>query len=58
MLAYADIKLAMANFVFDSGGMFGGQRIMFKLRDGSTQKLSLRQSNCMRKPGYKMLFVP
>jgi hypothetical protein len=45
MLGYADIKLAMPKFVFNSHGMLGMQRIMLKMRDGSTQKLLLRQSN-------------
>jgi hypothetical protein len=49
MLAYADIMLAIPKFAFDSGGVLGMQRITLKLRDGSTQKFALRQSDYIRK---------
>jgi ketosteroid isomerase-like protein len=55
--SYTDIKLEMPNFVVDSDGVFGvqldTQRITLKMKDGSTQKLALRQSDCMRKSGDK-----
>jgi ketosteroid isomerase-like protein len=51
----ADIKLEMPEFVVDSDGLFGvqldTQHITLKLKDGTTQKLALRQSDCMRKSG-------
>jgi ketosteroid isomerase-like protein len=57
MNSYTDIKLEMPNFVVDSDGVFGvqldTQRITLKMKDGSTQKLALRQSDCMRKSGDK-----
>lgn len=57
MNSYADIKLEMPNFVVDSDGVFGvqldTQRITLTMKDGSTQKLALRQSDCMRKSGDK-----
>lgn len=57
MNSYIDIKLEMPNFVVDSDGVFGvqldTQRITLKMKDGSTQKLALRQSDCMRKSGDK-----
>ena len=57
MNSYTDIKLEMPNFVVDSDGVFGvqldTQRITLKMKDGSNQKLALRQSDCMRKSGDK-----
>ena len=57
MNSYTDIKLEMPNFVVDSDGVFGvqldTQRITLTMKDGSTQKLALRQSDCMRKSGDK-----
>ena len=57
MNSYTDIKLEMPNFVVDSDGVFGvqldTQRITLSMKDGSTQKLALRQSDCMRKSGDK-----
>ncbi len=57
MNSYTDIKLEMPNFVVDSDGVFGVQldiqRITLTMKDGSTQKLALRQSDCMRKSGDK-----
>jgi ketosteroid isomerase-like protein len=57
MNSYTDIKLEMPNFMVDSDGVFGvqldTQRITLKMKDGSTQKLALRQSDCMRKSGDK-----
>jgi ketosteroid isomerase-like protein len=57
MNSYTDIKLEMPNFVVDSDGVFGvqldTQRITLKMKDGSAQKLALRQSDCMRKSGDK-----
>jgi ketosteroid isomerase-like protein len=57
MNSYTDIKLEMPNFVVDSDGVFGvqldTQQITLKMKDGSTQKLALRQSDCMRKSGDK-----
>jgi ketosteroid isomerase-like protein len=57
MNSYTDIKLEMPNFVVDSDGLLGvqldTQRITLKMKDGSTQKLALRQSDCMRKSGDK-----
>lgn len=57
MNSYTDIKLAMPDFVVDSDGIFGvqldTQQITLKMKDGSTQKLALRQSDCMRKVGDK-----
>lgn len=57
MNSYTDIKLEMPNFVVDSDGVFGvqldTQQITLKMKDGSTQKLALRQSDCMRKVGNK-----
>lgn len=58
MNSYTDIKLEMPNFVVDSDGVFGvqldTQRITLKMKDGSNQKLALRQSDCMRKSGDKL----
>ena len=55
MNSYTDIELEMPNFVVDSDGVFGvqldTQRITLKMKDGSNQKLALRQSDCMRKSG-------
>jgi ketosteroid isomerase-like protein len=55
MNSYTDIKLEMPEFVADSDGLFGvqldTQHITLKLKDGTTQKLALRQSDCMRKSG-------
>ena len=49
MNSYTDIKLEMPNFVVDSDGVFGvqldTQRITLKMKDGSNQKLALRQSD-------------
>lgn len=57
MNSYTDIKLTMPEFVVDSDGAFGvqldTQQITLKMKDGSTQKLALRQSDCMRKAGDK-----
>ena len=57
MNSYTDIKLEMPDFVVDSDGVFGvqldTQRITLTMKDGSTQKLALRQSDCMRKSGDK-----
>ena len=57
MNSYTDIKLEMPNFVVDSDGVFGvqldTQRITLSMKDGSTQKLALRQSDCMRNSGDK-----
>lgn len=57
MNSYTDIELEMPNFVVDSDGVFGvqldTQRITLKMKDGSNQKLALRQSDCMRKSGDK-----
>lgn len=57
MGSYTDIKLEMPDFVVDSDGLFGvqldTQRITLKMKDGTTQKLALRQSDCMRKSGDK-----
>jgi ketosteroid isomerase-like protein len=57
MNSYTDITLEMPNFIVDSDGVFGvqldTQRITLKMKDGSTQKLALRQSDCMRKSGDK-----
>lgn len=57
MNSYTDIKLEMPNFVVDSDGVFGvqldTQRITLTMKDGSIQKLALRQSDCMRKSGDK-----
>lgn len=57
MNSYTDIKLEMPEFVVDSDGVFGvqldTQRITLTMKDGSTQKLALRQSDCMRKSGNK-----
>lgn len=57
MSSYTGIKLEMPDFVVDSDGVFGvqldTQRITLTMKDGSTQKLALRQSDCMRKSGDK-----
>jgi ketosteroid isomerase-like protein len=55
MGSYTDIKLSMPEFVVDSDGLFGiqidTQQITLKMKDGSTRKMALRQSDCMRKSG-------
>lgn len=55
MGSYTDIKLSMPTFVADSDGLFGiqidTQQITLKMKDGSTRKMALRQSDCMRKSG-------
>jgi ketosteroid isomerase-like protein len=57
MNSYTDIKVGMPEFVVDSDGVFGvqldTQQITLKMKDGSTQKIALRQSDCMRKAGDK-----
>ncbi len=55
MNSYTGITLEMPEFFVDSDGLFGvqldTQHITLKLKDGTTQKLALRQSDCMRKSG-------
>jgi ketosteroid isomerase-like protein len=55
MNSYTGITLEMPAFVVDSDGLFGvqldTQPITLKMKDGSTQKLALHQSDCMRKSG-------
>ena len=55
MNSYTGITLEMPTFVVDSDGVFGvqldTQRLTLTMKDGSTRKLALRQSDCMRKSG-------
>lgn len=55
MNSYTGITLEMPEFVVDSDGVFGvqldTQRLTLTMKDGSTRKLALRQSDCMRKSG-------
>ena len=55
MNSYTGITLEMPEFVVDSDGLFGvqldTQRLTLTMKDGTTQKLALRQSDCMRKSG-------
>ena len=57
MNSYSGIKVNMPEFAVDSDGLFGvqidTQQITLKMKDGSTQKIALRQSDCMRKVGDK-----
>lgn len=55
MGSFTDPKIAMPFFAVDSDGVFGvqidTQHLSIKLKDGSTTRLALRQSDCMRKSG-------
>jgi ketosteroid isomerase-like protein len=55
MGTFTDPKIEMPLFVVDSDGLFGvqidTQHLSIKLNDGSTTRLALRQSDCMRKSG-------
>lgn len=57
MNSYSGIKVNMPDFAVDSDGLFGvqidTQQITLKMKDGSTRKIALRQSDCMRKAGDK-----
>jgi len=57
MDSYTGISLTMPLFVADSDGSFGvqidTQRITLTMKDGSTRKVALRQSDCMRRVGGK-----
>jgi ketosteroid isomerase-like protein len=57
MGSFKDIKVKMPEFVVDSDGVFGvqidTQDMKLTLKDGSTQYISLRQSDCMRRVGKK-----
>ena len=55
MGSFTDPKIEMPFFAVDSDGLFGvqidTQHLSTKLKDGSTTRLALRQSDCMRKSG-------
>ena len=55
MGSFTDPKIAMPFFAVDSDGLFGvqidTQHLSIELKDGSTTRLALRQSDCMRKVG-------
>lgn len=57
MNSYDGISLEMPLFVADSDGSFGvqidTQRITLNMKDGTTRKIALRQSDCMRRIGGK-----
>jgi ketosteroid isomerase-like protein len=57
MGSYDGISLSMPLFVVDSDGSFGiqidTQQLTLKLKDGTTRKVALRQSDCMRRVGGK-----
>lgn len=57
MNSYNGISLEMPLFVADSDGSFGvqidTQHITLKMKDGTTRKVALRQSDCMRRVGGK-----
>lgn len=57
MNSYDGISLEMPTFVADSDGSFGiqidTQQITLNMKDGSTRKVALRQSDCMRRVGGK-----
>lgn len=53
MNSYGGIELEMPMFIADSNGSFGvqidTQNITLKMKDGTTQEIALRQSDCMRR---------
>jgi ketosteroid isomerase-like protein len=57
MDSYNGISLEMPLFVADSDGSFGvqidTQHITLNMKDGTTRKVALRQSDCMRRIGGK-----
>ncbi len=57
MGSYSGISLSMPLFAVDSDGSFGvqidTQHITLTLKDGTTRKVALRQSDCMRRIGGK-----
>jgi ketosteroid isomerase-like protein len=57
MGSYDGISLSMPLFVVDSDGSFGiqidTQHLTLNLKDGTTRKVALRQSDCMRRVGGK-----
>ncbi|MBK7283789.1 MAG: nuclear transport factor 2 family protein [Sphingomonadales bacterium] len=57
MGSYDGISLTMPLFVVDSDGSFGiqidTQQLTLNMKDGTTRKIALRQSDCMRRVGGK-----
>ena len=57
MGSYTGISLTMPLFAVDSDGSFGvqidTQQLTLTMKDGSTRKVALRQSDCMRRVGGK-----
>lgn len=57
MGSYTGISLTMPLFAVDSDGSFGvqidTQHLTLTMKDGSTRKVALRQSDCMRRVGGK-----
>ena len=57
MSSYTGISLTMPTFSADSDGSFGvqidTQHLTLTMKDGTTRKVALRQSDCMRRVGGK-----